>query len=77
MLCDYKDIFGKPNIGIHEKRFLGYALNDIIGTIILSYILQYFYKDISLIKLFIIMFLIGQICHIIFCVDTQFIKLFF
>jgi len=34
LLCKYKDIFGKPNEGVHPYRFLNLALVDIIVTII-------------------------------------------
>ena len=33
-LTKYKDIFGKPNEGVHSYRFLNLALVDIIVTII-------------------------------------------
>lgn len=74
MLCNYKDIFGKPYVGFHKERFFGYALNDTIGTIIISFIVQHFYyKKTPLIYIFFIIFLFGELCHYIFCVDTQFI----
>ena len=34
LLSKYKDIFGKPNEGVHSYRFLNLALVDIIVTII-------------------------------------------
>jgi hypothetical protein len=76
MVCEYKNILGIPGEGFHKTRIFGYALNDILGTIVLGYILKYFYKDLSIIFAFFIMFLVGQLCHIIFCVDTEFIKNF-
>ena len=35
-LCKYKDIFGVPNHGIHQPRLFGFAIMDIIPTIIVS-----------------------------------------
>ena len=75
-LCQYKDILGKPNIGFHESRIFNFALNDILGTVFLAFILKWFYNDtISIIHAFVLMFLFGQFCHLIFCVDTTFMSL--
>ena len=42
MLCKYKDALGKPNQGIHQYRFLGVAIVDVIMTIIAAFIISYF-----------------------------------
>jgi len=38
-LTDFKNKFGLPGEGVHSKRIYGFALMDIIGTIILALIL--------------------------------------
>lgn len=74
MLCKYKDILGAPNTGIHSRRIFGFALNDIIGTIAVSFIISIVFKK-SFLKTLIIVFIIGELMHYIFCVDTAFMKL--
>ena len=37
-LKDFKDVFGKPGTGVHQKRIFGYAFVDVIGTFFLSVI---------------------------------------
>jgi hypothetical protein len=64
-----KDIFGKPEQGIHKYRIMGVAFVDtfflFIGAIILSY-----YSKISFFITFIALFFLGIFCHYLFSVDT-------
>ena len=75
-LCKYKDIFGKPNTGIHRTRFLGVAVADVIMTIIgavcfaWAFQLPYVYTIIGF-------FLLGIAVHRLFCVRTTVDKLLF
>jgi hypothetical protein len=73
----YKDIFGKPNTGIHAYRLFDFAIIDIIGTLIIAYLIgKYFsFDNNNILKLFIIIFLIGEIFHLLFCVKTKFIQI--
>lgn len=73
MFCKYKNIFGEPNTGIHKKRFLGIALNDLLGTIIIAFLISLIYKT-QFILTFVILFIIAQILHIVFCVNTFFVN---
>ena len=76
-LSKYKNILGEPGKGFHSKRIFGMALYDLIGTLIITLIWAYIDGDNSLpniISIFFIVFLIGEILHIIFGVDTAFIK---
>lgn len=66
------------------QRFIGqtkqmfpynFALYDIIGTIIVSYVISRYFKYNFILSLF-ILFLLGTFLHIIFCVDTAFLRLF-
>lgn len=75
-LCKYKDIFGKPNTGVHRTRFLGVAIVDVIMTIIgamffaWAFQLPYVYTIIGF-------FLLGIAAHRLFCVRTTVDKLLF
>ena len=75
-LCKYKDIFGKPDEGIHSYRIMNIAIFDLIGTIIIAYILSYF-TNIDFIKILLLLLIIGILCHHIFCVKTTIDKLLF
>ena len=41
-LCKYKDIFGKPNEGVHKYRLFNIAIVDMSFTIIAAAIIAYF-----------------------------------
>lgn len=81
MMCKYKNFLGEPNLKFH-KHFFGFAINDLIGTIILAYLYvtikekRIFPRISSVVTSFIILFLIGEYLHLIFCVDSSFLKLF-
>jgi len=73
--CEYKNILGEPNKGFHI-HFFGFALFDLIGTIIITFILmlaskQYF-NNISHSLLFgiilLILLVIGEYLHHLFCI---------
>jgi len=74
--CQYKDLLGKPNEGIHKYRFLGFAIMDIIFTIFGGIILSKMF-GINVYKITISLFIIGILMHRIFCVRTTIDKLFF
>lgn len=73
-LAQYKDIFGKPTEGPHSVRFLDFAVVDIIATIILAIVISYIF-NVDLTTTIIFAFIIGEISHYLFCVDTKFIKI--
>jgi hypothetical protein len=75
-LCPYKYILGIPNKGVHQYRIFGFALLDIIGTIIGAAILSYFFKW-SYFKTLILLFILAEFLHYIFCVPTTVMKLLF
>jgi hypothetical protein len=75
-LCQYKDILGKPGKGIHSYRLFGFAIADLIMTVIAAYIIAYMFKiqfRYSLGGLFIL----GIVLHRAFCVKTTLDKLLF
>jgi hypothetical protein len=81
-LCAYSEIFGKPNIGVHSYRLFNIAIVDVIGTIMISYLIYWhlnkkYPKKISFSLVLIMMFILGIIMHRIFCVRTTIDKLLF
>jgi hypothetical protein len=75
-LCPYKDLFGKPNKGVHKYKIFDIAIVDLVSTIIVAYLIsQYTKKDFKLILL--ILILLGIILHRLFCVKTTIDKLLF
>lgn len=74
MSCPFKHVFGKPGEGIHSYRVFDIAIVDTVMTIIGAYFLaKYFKWDVKVTILW--AFIIGEILHIIFCVDTTIVKL--
>lgn len=69
------DIFGKPYEGVHAYRIpiINIALVDTLATLIVAYILYKYNIGSSVINNFIILFLIGQVFHLLFGVKTEFI----
>jgi hypothetical protein len=73
-LCKYKDIFGKPNKGIHSIRFLNIAVVDFFMTVAIAFFIAKFY-DLPFYKIFILLIIFAIVIHKIFCVDTALNKL--
>jgi hypothetical protein len=69
MLCQYKDILGKPNQGIHRHRMFGIAIVDVILTILGARVLSKIF-NVKFIHVLIFLFLLGILLHWLFCVDT-------
>ena len=75
-LCKYKDIFGKPNTGLHSFRILDIAIFDVLGGIIISVLISNTFK-IPLLYTIISYFILGIILHRLFCVRTTVDRLLF
>lgn len=71
-LCQFKDIFGRPNEGVHKARIFGVAAVDLSLTIILAILIGMWRKwSIQKTILFFIGMIIASILiHRIFCVKT-------
>ncbi len=76
MFCKYKDVLGKPGEGFHERRILGMAANDLIGTIIIMVIISVVFK-INFLIVFLVVSLLTIFMHRIFCVNTTINKKIF
>jgi hypothetical protein len=73
MLCQYKNIFGEPQKGVHSFRIYDIAVVDVLFTILAAYILYKKYNY-NFIYCLLILFILSIFCHWIFCVDTTVIK---
>jgi hypothetical protein len=75
-LCQYKDIFGAPNTGLHTYRIFDIAVIDLLSTIVVAYII---YRVLSYNFTCVLLFLLllGIVMHRLFCVRTTVDKLFF
>lgn len=69
MACLYKNIFGEPNTGVHSYRLAGFAITDILITVVAALMSSWLLKTNFLLTL-LIFFLTGIIFHRIFCVST-------
>jgi hypothetical protein len=72
MSCPYKYVLGIPEKGVHSIRVLGFALFDIIATIILSGITAYFSQSNFFIHLG-VWLVIGEILHYVYGTQTKFL----
>jgi hypothetical protein len=73
-LCQYKNALGVPNQGIHSYRFLGFAVVDVVGTLLAAIALSYFTKwNLGLTVAG--CFLLGIVTHELFCVETTLRKM--
>jgi hypothetical protein len=77
MFCEYSDIFGKPNEGIHSIRLFGIAIIDVVFTILAAYLINILIGSNNFILILIILFVSGIFLHRLFCVRTTIDKLLF
>lgn len=92
-LCEYKNIFGEPNTGIHSYRIFNIAIVDTLATIVVAIIITLVIKLLwkkkfksqknkyLIIWIFVIilisLFLLGIFAHWLFCVNTTINKYLF
>ena len=77
MLCKYKEIFGKPNEGLHSIRIFNIAVIDVLFTILGAYIIHIFIPKYNFFYILLSLFVSGIIAHRIFCVRTTIDKILF
>ena len=75
MTCIYKDSLGIAGQGFHT-HFLGIAILDVIGTILIAHLLSYFFNW-NIYLTLIATFLTGIVLHRMFCVRTTVDKILF
>ena len=76
MSCPYSAIFGAPRTGAHKWRIpvLDLALVDTLLTVLLAFVI---FKTFNFKSFWIVMlwtFVVGEVFHWLFCVQTRFIK---
>ena len=77
-LCKYKNIFGKPNTGVHSIRIFNIAFVDLFLTILGGYFInKYYFDNNNFLLILLILLLLSIIIHKLFCVDTTLTKYFF
>lgn len=69
MLCDYKDILGKPGTGVHALRVFDFAIVDTLLTILLGWVIHKSTK-LNLTVCIVFSFVLGIVSHRIFCVRS-------
>jgi|UniRef100_A0A6C0CK86 hypothetical protein len=77
MLCQYKNIFGKPNTGVHKYRIFNIAIVDVILTMIFAYLIYLALPKYNYFCILFFLFLLGIFFHRLFCVRTTIDKLLF
>lgn len=75
-LIKYRDIFGAPGTGVHQFKILNTAMVDYILTIVLAFVVSYYFK-IPLVISTILMFALGIVAHALFGVKTDAVKFVF
>lgn len=76
MFCKYRNILGVPKEGIHKYRLFGFAIADVLMTIIGALVISFFTK-ITYWKVLLTLFISGIVLHRIFCVQTTLDKILF
>ena len=76
-LCKYKDLFGKVGEGAHAYRVGNIAIVDVLGTILIAWVIHFFLPQYKFITILLASFLAGIIAHRLFCVRTTIDKLLF
>jgi hypothetical protein len=69
-LCQYRDILGKPNAGVHSTRVFGFALVDIVLSIVGAWVINYFIGG-NYWGVLLGVIVVGMIMHWLFCVRTR------
>ena len=77
MLCNYKNILGKPSSGIHKYRIFDLAIVDILLTFLLAFAIHSYTPKYRVVDILIILFILGIVSHRLFCVRTTIDKLLF
>jgi hexokinase len=73
MPCPFASALGVPGKGFHEKRIGGFAFNDTMATLVAAVLTSFFFK-INIITSIVGWFVLGEVLHYIFGVNTAFLK---
>jgi hypothetical protein len=75
-LCKYRNMFGKVGEGVHAYRILNIAIVDVALTILGGYLLHVA-TAMSFPLACLLLFLLGIVCHRLFCVHTTIDQILF
>ena len=70
--CPFANILGSPGKCVHSLRVGGYAITDILLTVIAAYLTSKSAK-IPFVISFTVWFVLGEILHVLFGVQTAFL----
>lgn len=70
-----KHTLGDPGKGFHATRIMGFALYDILGTIVIAFAFSYF-TGFSFWYSLLGLLVLAELLHWYFGVETAFLKLF-
>jgi len=74
MGCPYANILGTPGQGVHAARIFGFALNDTWMTVVAALITSFLF-NITWWKSLIAWFVVGELLHVLFGVNSTFTKM--
>lgn len=69
------NIFGEPGKGIHQYRLFNIAIVDTIMTIFLALLISWYLK-LNFLAVLLLLLILGEFMHILFCVKTPISKIF-
>ena len=75
-LCKYRNALGVPGKGVHSLRLGGFAIADVIMTLVGAYVIARWARA-SFAWTAVGLFLLGIILHRLFCVRTTIDRLLF
>lgn len=69
MSCPYKYLLGIPGQGVHSLRFMGFAVVDIVLTLLLAWISARFWNA-TFLTMVVVWFVVGEVLHYLFGTQT-------
>lgn len=69
MRCPYKYLLGIPGQGVHSLRFMGFAVVDIVLTLLLAWITAYVWNA-RFLTMVVVWFVVGEVLHYLFGTQT-------
>jgi hypothetical protein len=69
MSCPYKYFLGIPGQGIHSVRFMGFAVVDIVLTLLLAWVSARWLNS-AFLTMVVVWFVVGEVLHYVFGTQT-------
>jgi uncharacterized membrane protein len=73
MACPFKNALGVPGQGFHSMRFMGVAVGDTVGTIVLALLISRNF-GLEFIPTLLFLFVLGEVLHWYFGVNTAVLR---